>query len=259
MRVFVLCLFASLGVGCANTVNQRSATRQGASIDELIRQQVIDNVAKFAQDPGAFPHLSLPTMGSSGISQGAGIGNGLFFNPFELTSWSLSPTASRNHTVGWTMEPVTDPDAIRRMRAAYLQAVSNPNWFCRGCRSDVPHRQPCMWVGHHCGTYVWVTPGCGTEELTNLTLAVLEAALYEPDGPPAPAMKKVEKLYEFDGTMKKLVQEKETYEEKIVKASASAEQSTGAPKLKPRSNRLVGPGPLGIRQSLDILAPQSNR
>lgn len=49
-------------------------------------------------------------------------------------------------------------------------------WFKSGGRHDAPKDRRCCYVGQHCGTYVWV-PECGRDELTKLTLTVLDIAL----------------------------------------------------------------------------------
>src|SRR5262249_35974182 len=46
-----------------------------------------------------------------------------------------------------------------------------PGWFGVGSRKDVP-KNAC-YVGHYCGTYVWVLPG-NLEMLSMLTLAILD-------------------------------------------------------------------------------------
>lgn len=51
-------------------------------------------------------------------------------------------------------------------------------WFKVGSRKDVPKRTSCSLVGHYCGTYVWV-PDCGRDQLTRLTLAILDIASNE--------------------------------------------------------------------------------
>jgi hypothetical protein len=48
-----------------------------------------------------------------------------------------------------------------------------PGWVSRGTKSDVP--SDACYIGHHGKTYVWVTPD-QLEQLTNLTVAVLDAA-----------------------------------------------------------------------------------
>lgn len=52
-------------------------------------------------------------------------------------------------------------------------------WFHVGCEKDVPKDCCCIYVGHYCGVYVWVTAE-GRNELTKLTLAILDYAVHEP-------------------------------------------------------------------------------
>jgi hypothetical protein len=59
---------------------------------------------------------------------------------------------------------------------------SRCHWLGWGRKKDVPKLCPCGLVGHYCGTYIWVLPG-GREELTKLTMAILDYAV----NPPAPA------------------------------------------------------------------------
>ncbi|HTU24729.1 MAG TPA: hypothetical protein VMF30_05000 [Pirellulales bacterium] len=61
-------------------------------------------------------------------------------------------------------------------------------WFCWGPKKCVPKDCDCMPVGHYCGTWVWVPSSEGRNELTKLTLAILD---YAQNSPPAPIMKTV--------------------------------------------------------------------
>ena len=54
--------------------------------------------------------------------------------------------------------------------------LKGPCWLCSGCKKDVP-KDACL-VGHYCTTYVWVGPE-GRDELTKLTLAILDYALHD--------------------------------------------------------------------------------
>ncbi len=53
-------------------------------------------------------------------------------------------------------------------------------WIGFGCKKCVPKRCACLKVGHYCGMYVWVMPGTGQDELTKLTLNVLNYAYNDP-------------------------------------------------------------------------------
>ena len=56
---------------------------------------------------------------------------------------------------------------------------SNCCWFHVGCKKCLPKHCHCIAVGEYCGCYVWVLPE-GQDQLTKLTLAILDYAMHEP-------------------------------------------------------------------------------
>jgi hypothetical protein len=62
-------------------------------------------------------------------------------------------------------------------------------WVGVGPKKCVP-KEKCIKVGHYCGTYVWVCPG-GQEELTKLTLTILDYAFVTSASPPGVDLKEV--------------------------------------------------------------------
>ena len=61
-------------------------------------------------------------------------------------------------------------------------------WFHVGCKKCWEKHHKCSCYGEYCGVYVWVLPD-GRDELTKLTLAILDYALHEP---PAKRTKQVD-------------------------------------------------------------------
>lgn len=59
-------------------------------------------------------------------------------------------------------------------------------WLGVGDKKCVP-KDKCVKAGHYCGTYVWVCPG-GQDELTKLTLTILDYAFVPSATPPPPDM-----------------------------------------------------------------------
>lgn len=132
---------------------------------------------------------------------------------------NIKGMASRETDLSWTMDPIRDPHKLALMRCAYQKAVANcgrgapsatcPNcaerfrefydghdhkgdneacldgccWFGWGSKKEVPKACPCKHVGYYCGVYVWVLPGRGLDELSKLTLTILDFALYSPAPP----------------------------------------------------------------------------
>ena len=56
---------------------------------------------------------------------------------------------------------------------------ANCCWFHAGCKKCWAKHGSCKCCGEYCGMYVWVGPE-GRDELTKLTLAILDYALHEP-------------------------------------------------------------------------------
>ena len=68
-----------------------------------------------------------------------------------------------------------------------LAGAKGPCWFHVGGKKCLPKSCECLYVGEYCGVYVWVDHE-GRDELTKLTLAILDYAL---NNPPVPATKTV--------------------------------------------------------------------
>ncbi len=63
--------------------------------------------------------------------------------------------------------------------AVTSECLKSACWFHTGGKHDVPKHCPCLYVGEYCGVYVWVTAE-GRDELSRLTLAILDYALNNP-------------------------------------------------------------------------------
>jgi hypothetical protein len=140
-----------------------------------------------------------------------------------ILSLLFNPSVSRNLTENWSLAPVTDIDNLRRIRCAFqlvvlgrettdcdrcaellkrfylgetdrMDCVLPTGWFNAGAKKDVP-KEACH-VGHHCDTYVWVTPD-GLEGLTRFTMTVIDLATGKPHAP----MKTVVRTYKSDGRL----------------------------------------------------------
>ncbi|HZZ26413.1 MAG TPA: hypothetical protein VFE46_00295 [Pirellulales bacterium] len=61
------------------------------------------------------------------------------------------------------------------------ECLKGPCWLHVGCEKEIPKDCCCIPVGHYCHVYVWVGPE-GRDELTKLTLAILDYALHDPPG-----------------------------------------------------------------------------
>ena len=63
-----------------------------------------------------------------------------------------------------------------------------PCWFHWGPKKCLPKNCECLPIGHFCGTFVWVVDDVGRDELTKLTIAILD---YAQNSAPVPLTKTV--------------------------------------------------------------------
>ena len=139
------------------------------------------------------------------------------FQHHDFPSATLTGNASRSITGNWTLNPMSNPDRLRAMRAAYqiapgaefidpideqkLDAIRKdqkdipiaPGWIRVGRKRDVP-RGAC--IVSHCGqTYAWVVPG-HSKDFADFTLLMMNIATWIPPAAKgqAPCATRVEPL-----------------------------------------------------------------
>jgi hypothetical protein len=201
-------MMLTLGTGC-NTGQLRFTTlRLTTTIPDLQKRQVLDNFLGMASDPSALPYFSVVTAGTATIND-FGSGNVSFLGSARIyTQGTYGPfSAGRSVNTNWSINPVSNPDRLRAMRAAYdmvlrpdavdpvdarkLQEIlkmtkSDPEidsgWVCIGGKHDVP-KDACV-VAHHGKHYVWVMPE-NTKEFNDFVLQILNIATYVPPPPSA--------------------------------------------------------------------------
>jgi hypothetical protein len=195
--------------GCNAQQLRFTTMRLSESIPGLQERQVIDNFARIAANPGAIPYYTVVNGGTANIQDsGSGGLAALALQAHAYTSATLDATASRTITGNWTLNPMTNPDRLRAMRAAYhialgaefidsvdekkLDAILKNQkeltiprgWIRVGRRHDIP-RGAC--IVSHCGkTYVWVVPG-HSKDFADFSLLMLNIATWVPPGAKAKA------------------------------------------------------------------------
>ena len=100
-----------------------STRRTVNALPDLQYQQVIDNLAKIAANPGFLPYFAVVGQGSVQVTD-----NGSSLVGLNSPSSLLSPTsvglgATRNVTGTWSLGTITSPEKIRSMQAIYLRAI----------------------------------------------------------------------------------------------------------------------------------------
>jgi hypothetical protein len=202
-------------MGCRTHLALRRDTELTTStLTDLQYLQVLDNVARFQNNPDTVPSFAVATAGTVSVLDTTGAGVSPTYSPtltffqqgggaLPILSLLFPLTVQRATTENWSLTPITDADNLRRLRCAYRLLVmgdETPNYeFCNrqmkeffaGEEADlVDYFPPRGWygvggkndvpksacyVGCHGCTYVWVTPE-GMNGLALFTMAALDLA-----------------------------------------------------------------------------------
>lgn len=149
MRAWSLALavLPALG-GCATHAHLRDSTaRTAATLTDLNYRQVLDNVARFAADPSALPAVAVVNSGTVTATDRAAYGANATYAPtlpfaqqgggaLPILSLFFNPSGQRQLTENWSVTPVTDVDALRRIRCAFQLLVlrGGQTGDCADCR-----------------------------------------------------------------------------------------------------------------------------
>ncbi len=117
-----LILFGSSG--CISVRLGQRAMRQAGTLPDLEYQQVLDNLALFANNPSALPwHVNFRE-GTTQITDSGSAGAAVDLGPPANTLPQLF--GSRTVVVQWGMTPVIDSAELRLLRIAYRRALGSP-------------------------------------------------------------------------------------------------------------------------------------
>jgi hypothetical protein len=171
--------------GCMSQQLRFTARRTVNALPDLQYQQVVDNLAKIASNPGFLPYLAVAGQGSVQVTDNGNSTLGLNMASKAFGPGSLSLGTSRNVTGTWSLGTITSPEKIRDMQTVYVRALrgsaeGNPTfgWLKIGQKGDVPRQA--TFVGRFDDTYVWVMPD-GVQGLSELSLAIMDIATSEDD------------------------------------------------------------------------------
>jgi hypothetical protein len=191
-RSFCWCwlVFLVATCGCMNQQLQIATRRTLDSLPGVQYQQVVDNLATIAANPGYLPYLAVVGQGSIQVTDNGNAALALSLSAKPIAADILNMGGSRNVTGTWSVGTITSPDKIRSMQALYHRTVLGATggdpacaWLQMGYRRDVP-KHACF-VGRHERVCVWVMPD-GMAGLSGLSLAIMDIATRE-DAVPPPA------------------------------------------------------------------------
>jgi hypothetical protein len=117
----VACITLVLAAGCTHLKLERSTLRQGSTIPDLHFQQILSNLATFAENPESLAwHLKLKSGTIQITDLGAAAVGGSFGRDVTITP---GVNAQRTSLGQWDVEPATDADELEVLQLAYKKAV----------------------------------------------------------------------------------------------------------------------------------------
>lgn len=200
--------------GCAHTPLRKSTAQTTSTLADLHFQLILDNVARFQENPDTLPSFAVATAGTVSISDQAGVGISPTYSPtlgpnqqgggaLPIVSLLFPASAQRSLTENWSLTPITDSDNLRRLRCAYRLLVLGKELanyeFCEKQMREFFVGEEVNWaetfpprgwystgrkaaipknacyIGRHGATYVWVTPG-GMNALAVFAMGALDLA-----------------------------------------------------------------------------------
>jgi hypothetical protein len=124
VRLFFI-LGLAFSTGCTTGRLRQRTINQGSSLPALQYQQVLDNLAQFALQPGSLPwHVSLRE-GTSQVTDSLSGGAAVDLGP--PVTWFPQLLGSRTAVAQWGMSPVIDATELRLLRIAYRRAHGAPD------------------------------------------------------------------------------------------------------------------------------------
>jgi hypothetical protein len=119
-KILAIAIVLASSSGCTVGWLRRGTVNQASTLPELQYQQVLDNLAMFAENPAALPfHVNL----REGTTQVTDTVNaGAFVDLGPPTTTQPQVFGSRTVVAQWGMSPVIDRTELRLMRIAYRRA-----------------------------------------------------------------------------------------------------------------------------------------
>jgi hypothetical protein len=120
--VLLIVAQTSLG-GCTSAQLRSSTVGQSMTLSDIYTQQVMTNLAMFAENPAAIPSFAFPNQGTASIQDSANVGGpGYLSGSFVSSPFTVN--AARQATENWVLVPVSDAAKLALMRCAYQQAIA---------------------------------------------------------------------------------------------------------------------------------------
>ena len=269
LRHLALMIGLTFGLGgCTELALRKSTAQISSTLTDLQFQQVLDNLARFEDNPDTIPSFAVVTAGTVALNDQAGGGLSATYSPtlssaqqgggaLPILSLLFPFSAQRGLAENWSLTPITDSDNLRRLRCAYRLLVmgeATPNFeFCRKQMRTffageeaalVDYFPPRGWyergddsavpadayyVGRYGKTAVWVTRQ-GVNELALFTMGALDLATGKLRTP----QRTVVRTYRGEPEPENLVETQVTATEDDQEALRAIEEGRTRPPVRPR-------------------------
>jgi len=202
-RIFCLSLItliSATNAGCTHRYLRYDHVMQAKSLTTIYEQQVLDNLAMFAQNSSSLPFFAIPGGGTATVNDSGGISAGPLNGPVRTVIGPLG--LNRGNVQSWTLIPVTDSAKLERMQVLYQNAI-DAGVASRASGRRRPNAE-CNLKGSYCDSNIQV---CAENRaaFTRLVLDVLNAALKDPTPAPSePTVEVQDYIYNTDATVKEI-------------------------------------------------------
>jgi hypothetical protein len=128
-RMLVALLLAiNLVNGCrSQDAVAKNATHQSTTVNDILQQQVLNNLAVFANNKDALPSLAVVGEGTAEVTDSAGASPTLTISTSGLPSGSLAANRTRSVVAEWKLEPCVTAGRLARVRCAFQFAFFHPD------------------------------------------------------------------------------------------------------------------------------------
>jgi hypothetical protein len=217
--------FAILSVtGCQQDLVQRRANKLTATVPNMYYDQILSNLAVSVSSPETLPYFGVPTQGThtnsrqfqGGYTPGwdllftGTLGTKAFLERYLFDKQSATFQGTIQNQEAFQLQPVSNPDKLFLMQAAYKQVTGNlsdpilgdklkqyydrnnqteylfnyeayvrPGWFRVTKDKHEAYKNGC-YIGHSNGIYVYVTQE-NIGQLSKFTLSILDIATTDSD------------------------------------------------------------------------------
>jgi hypothetical protein len=172
---YIFIPFVIACVGCTDIPLRQNTERQAGALGDVYEQEVMNNLAMFAHDPGSMPWFSYANQSGSIVTDQGNLG--------ATTGWSRGTTGTAPflfNTVGgslglqraqqesFVLTPVNDPRKLELMRCAYQKVLASAGAATlSGTCPDCQNRFNVFYTGDENGDITGKSKGIVTSECLN--------------------------------------------------------------------------------------------